>query len=225
MQLLPQKVCNLAHFSIGKPVYKINKYMITSVIVTHFKVCIGCIAGTTCCGRVWGRCVCWRPRWNGCCRTVSDPVCVATNAACNAFREPIRAALRSAEALVGTTRRTLGVANAAISGLQRAVTVAQQGVSASRVAVSAVRTAHAAGLQAADLISRLTINSLIRIREISFNVSLATAAGGSFSGSITASFGGATERTISLNINLHNITSMARELASHIGNGLPSLFT
>ena len=199
--------------------------MITSVIVTHFKVCVGCLAGSTCCGRVWGRCVCRRPRWNGCCHRVSDPVCEAANAACIALRESIRAAMRRAEALVGTTRRTLDVANAAISGLQQAVTVAQRGVTAAEVAVSAVRTAHAAGLQAANFISRLTINSLISIREISFNVPLATAAGGSFSGSITASFAGATERTISLNINLRNITSMARELASHIGNGLSSLFT
>ena len=35
MQLLPQEVCNLeiiAHFSIGKTLYKINKYMISTVI-------------------------------------------------------------------------------------------------------------------------------------------------------------------------------------------------
>ena len=35
VQLLPQQVCNLkiiAHFSIGKTVYKINKYMISNLI-------------------------------------------------------------------------------------------------------------------------------------------------------------------------------------------------
>ena len=36
VQLLPQEVCNLkiiAHFSIGKTVYKINKYMIMNLIL------------------------------------------------------------------------------------------------------------------------------------------------------------------------------------------------
>ena len=197
---------------------------ITSVIITHFTVCVGCFDGSTCCGTAWGHCVCWRPRWNGCCRRISDPTCEAANAACIALKEPIRLSLSGAEALVGTTRQTLNVANAAISGLQQAVNVAQQGLRGAEEAVSAVQTTYAAGLQAADFISRLTINGLISIREISFDISLATAAGGSFSGSITAAFAGAAETTISLNVNLYDITSMASQLANNIGNGLSSLF-
>ena len=197
---------------------------ITSVIVTHFTVCVGCLDGSTCCGTAWGHCVCWRPKWNGCCHRISDPTCEAANAACIALKEPIKLSLRGAEALVGTTRQTLDVANAAITGLQQAVNVAQQGLRGAEEVVRAVQTTYAAGLQAADFISRLTINGLISIREISFDVTLATAAGGSFSGSITAAFAGAAETTISLSVNLYDITSMASQLANHIGNGLSSLF-
>ena len=41
MQLLPQEVCNLkiiANFSIGKTVYKINKYMIKGLTISVCKV-------------------------------------------------------------------------------------------------------------------------------------------------------------------------------------------
>ena len=198
--------------------------IVTAVTETLFAVCVGCLDGTTCCGTAWGHCVCYRPRWNGCCHRVTDPTCEAANAACTALREPIRLALSGAEALVQTTSRTLDVANAAISGLQQAVNVAQGGVTVAEGAVSAVQTTYAAGLQAADFISRLTVNGLISIREISFDVALSTASGGAFSGSITAAFAGAAETTISLQVNLYDVTSMASQLANHIGNGLSSLF-
>ena len=168
--------------------------------------------------------MCHRPRWNGCCHRVTDPACEAENAACTALREPIRLALSAAEALVDSSRQTLNVANAAISGLQQAVNGAQTGLNVAQEAVNAVQTTYAAGLQAADFISRLSINGLISIREISFDVNLGTAAGGSFSGSITAAFAGAAETTVSLNVNLLDITSMAKELANQIGSGLSSLF-
>ena len=168
--------------------------------------------------------MCWRPRWNGCCRRVSDPACEAANTACLALKEPIRTALSAAERLVDSSRHTLEVANAAISGLQLAVNGAQQALSVAQEAVSIVETTYATGLQAANFISTLGLNGLISIRQISFDVELAAAAGGSFSGSVTAVFAGAAETTVSLNVNLFDIPSMARQLANHIGNGLSSLF-
>ena len=101
---------------------------------------------------------------------------------------------------------------------------AEQTLRGAQEAVDAVETTYAAGLKAANFIARLSLNGLISIREISFDVELASAARGSFSGSITAVFAGAPETTISLNVNLYNIASMAEELANHIGNGLSSLF-
>lgn len=87
-----------------------------------------------------------------------------------------------------------------------------------------MQTMYATGLQAADFISRLGLNNLISIQEITFDADLSTAAGGSFSASVTAAFAGAAETTVSLHVNLHDTTSMAQQLADHIGNGLSSLF-
>ena len=61
-------------------------------------------------------------------------------------------------------------------------------------------------------------------KEISFSANLDVAAGGSFSGSVRAVFAGAAETTVSININLHDIISMAKQLADHIGSEFSSIF-
>lgn len=122
------------------------------------------------------------------------------------------------------SRITLGAANAALIPLQEAVNVAQGAVDTANDALDGVKATFATALQAARDIANLGLNGLISITEISFDVSLAVAAGGSFSGSVRASFLGADEVTVSLNINLHDIASMATQLADHIGNGFSSLF-
>ena len=91
-------------------------------------------------------------------------------------------------------------------------------------ALKGVKTAFAAGLKAANVIAKFGINGLISIREIKFRASLTAAAGGSFSGSVRAKFAGVTEVTVHLHINLHDIKSMAKQLANHIGKGFSSLF-
>ena len=91
-------------------------------------------------------------------------------------------------------------------------------------ALVGVQKSFAVGLKAANAVARFGVNGLISIREISFRTNLDVAARGSFSGSVRAVFAGAAEKTISLNINLHDITSIAKQLANHIGNGLSSLF-
>lgn len=87
-----------------------------------------------------------------------------------------------------------------------------------------IEAAYAAGLKAADFIARIGLNGLISIRQISFDVSLDAAAGGSFSGSIKAVFAGSAEVTVSLKINLYDIISMVKQLVDHIGDGLSDLF-
>ena len=80
------------------------------------------------------------------------------------------------------------------------------------------------GLDATNAIAKFGLNGLISIREISFSANLDVAAGGWFSGSVRAVFTGAAETTVSININLHDITSMANQLADHIGKDFSSLF-
>ena len=123
-----------------------------------------------------------------------------------------------------SSRVTLEAAKAALAIPEAGLIVAEQGVAAAELAVDGVEAAFAAGLKAAEFIAKLGLNGLISIREISFDVHLSAAAGGSFSGSVTAVFGGAAEVTISFNINLYDITSMVKQLVDQIGDGLSSLF-
>ena len=173
---------------------------------------------------MWGACVCVRPTFGSCCTSAPDPVCEAANVACIALKEPLKAALTAAEAVVNTARGTLDAAKAAFIPLQAAVDAARVAVTGAEQALEGVKAAFAVGLQAANAIASFGLNGLISIREISFSANLDVAAGGSFSGSVRAVFAGAAEATVSLNINLHDITSMAKELADHIGNGFSSLF-
>ena len=187
-------------------------------------VCVGCPGGWTCCGTVWGTCVCTHPTWNSCCYSVSDPVCEAANAACIALKETVKTALSGAKLLVDQSRHALEVAQAALVALQQAAAAAQTAVDGAQATLDGLNAAFSVALDAANAIANLGLNGLISIREISFTANLDVAAGGAFSGSVRAVFAGAAEVTISLNINLYDITSMAKELAGHIGSGFSSLF-
>ena len=187
-------------------------------------VCIGCPNGWTCCGKVWGKCACKRPKWKSCCKRVPDPTCEAENAACLALKKPLEASLIVAEEAVKEARNTLNAAKAALIPLEAAVTTAQGVLTAAEAALSGVEAAHAVGFQAFNDIARLGLNGLISIRKISFNVRLDVAAGGSFSVSVRAVFLGAAKTTVTVDFNLRDITAMARQLANHIGNGFSSLF-
>ena len=168
--------------------------------------------------------MCQRPTWNSCCTRITDPTCEAANAACYALKEPIKAALSGAEAIVDSSRVALDAAKAAIAPLEAAVTAAQESVNLASQALDGVRATFAAALNAANAIASVGINGLISIREISFNANLDVAAGGSFSGSVRAVFLGAAETTVSFNINLYDITAMAKQLADQVGSGFSSLF-
>ena len=187
-------------------------------------VCVGCPSGWTCCGTAWGTCICTRPGWNSCCTRISDPVCEAENVACTALKAPIKLTLRAAEEVVDSSRVTLNGLKAALIPLQAAVNAAKAVVSAAEDALEGIKVTFATALQAANAIANFGLNGLVSIREISFNANLDVAAGGSFSGSVRAVFAGAAEITVSFNINLYDITSMATQLADHIGSGFSSLF-
>ena len=169
-------------------------------------------------------CICWRPGWNSCCTRIPDHTCKAANAACTALKKPIKLTLRGAEELVDSSRVTLDAAKAALIPLEAAVDAAQKAVNVADAALEGLKITFATALQAANAIANFGLNGLISIREISFSANLDVAAGGSFSGSVRAVFAGAAEATVSFNINLYDITSMARQLADNIGSGFSSLF-
>ena len=189
------------------------------------RVCSPCPTGTTCCGTCcWGTCICYRPTFGECCVNGPDLVCEGQNAACIALKTPLEEALKLAERAVDEARGVLDAAEAALIPLRAAVDAAQVVVDGAEAALEGVKQAFAVGLEAANAIANFGLNGLISIREISFNANLDVAAGGSFSGSVRAVFAGAAEVTVSININLHDITSMAKQLADRIGNSFSSLF-
>lgn len=126
--------------------------------------------------------------------------------------------------LVDESRGVLDAAKAALIPLEAAVEAAQKAVDVAQDALDEVQSAFAVGLQAANTIASVGLNGLISIREISFSARLDVAVGGAFSGSVRAVFVGSAEVTVSLDINLRNVPSMAKQLADHIGNGFSSLF-
>ena len=152
--------------------------------------------------------------------------CMRQNAICHAVRHAILVARRAAEELVDRLRIVLDAANAALIPLQKAVDAAKAAVDAAEAILEDLKVTpkFATALQAAAAIAKFGLNGLISIREISFSAGLDVAASGSFSGLVRAVFAGAPEATVSFNINLYDITSMAKQLADHIVDGFSSLF-
>ena len=187
-------------------------------------VCIGCFDGTYCCARAWGKCVLRCPEWDSCCSRISDPICEAENVACEALKAPIQVALAAARELVESTGDTLQVANYGLAFAEAALTVAEEGVNAAQDFLDGIESTYAVGLKVAESIAEVGLNGLVDIREISFDVGLDVASGGAFFASVRAVFAGAAEVTISLDINLYDITSMVKDLADRIGDGFSSLF-
>ncbi len=118
----------------------------------------------------------------------------------------------------------MDIANAALTAAQGTVTVAQSSLDLANLALSAVEQTYRIGTMAANEIAKVGLNGLISIREITFDVSLSAANGGTFSGSVRASFVGQAEVSASATINLRDIAAIAKDLADNIGSGLSSLF-
>ena len=121
-------------------------------------------------------------------------------------------------------RQSLDAAEAALVAAQDIVNAARSSLDAAVGVLEAASQTYRAGSLAAQKIAEVGVNGLISIREISFDVSLSAASGGSFAGSVRVSFLGQTEVSVGLSINMQDITAMARQLADRVGNGLSSLF-
>lgn len=123
------------------------------------------------------------------------------------------------------------MAQEGLSAAQTTLKAAQATVDAARVSLDAVNAVLQAvsdtyklGSDVAGKITSFGINGLVSIHEITFNAELSVANGGSFSGSVKARFLGHAQVTVRININLRDITAMAKQLADEIGAGFSSLF-
>ena len=79
------------------------------------------------------------------------------------------------------------------------------------------------GVEAANQIRRLGSGGIVNLKEICIDDLLSAAAGGSFAGSVRGCLVG-NNVELNININLHDITAIARQIADHVIDGLSSVF-
>ena len=192
---------------------------------THYTVCVGCISGTTCCGTVCrGTCVCIVPRFRDCCWRVHDPVCEAENAACELLKAPIRVQLEAAKATMRTLQSTFDVARIALRAAEEVLSGAQQAVRLASDALEDVEDTFQPGLEVATDIAQFGLTEIVSINNITFEVSLGEASSGRFGASVKAHLLGV-DTSVSVNLDLHDITRAAGELADRVVDGLSSHFS
>ena len=182
-------------------------------------MCIPGYCGTTCKKKKWGKCIVRVPKYSSCCYKAPDASCLAERAACNAARQTAYATLRAAERAVDSSRVTLNAAKAALEGARAAVSAAKHTLDVANAALEAAKVTYKVGAEAAAAITRFVLNDLFNIKEITFNVTLSVASGGSFSGRVLARILG-NDVDISLNIDVHDVVSMAKQLADQAISGL-----
>ncbi len=187
-------------------------------------VCVSCAKGSKCCKKVFKKCVCKYPVYDKCCSKITDPSCQSANAACEGYQKTAKASVSTAKGVVNSAKSSLDVANAALVSAQGVVNAASKSLDVANLALEAAKETYKLGSEAANIIAQVGLNGLITIREFSFDVSLSEADGGSFAGSARARFAGGAEVSVKLNIDLRDITSMAKQLANHIGSGLSDIF-
>ncbi len=162
--------------------------------------------------------------YDSCCTRVSDPICEAANLACEGLKATARVVLRAAEKVVDGSRISLDAANGALIASQGVVDASRVSLDIVVLALEAASQTYRLGTEAASAIAQVSVNGLISIRNFSFDVSLSTAYGGSFAGSVRVSFLRQADVTVNINIDLRDIAAMAKQLADHVGSGLSDLF-
>ena len=201
-------------------------YFVHHIVLVYLypvKTCVTCSIGTKCCGRIAGKCVCRKPTFGDCCDQIPDAACESENAVCKAAQETYEASLLAAEGTVDATQDSLKKATDALDAANVAFDAAQGTLTAAEATLEGVKITYATGLKASELIAQYSLNNLINIREITFDVSLAVADGGQFSGSFSATILGE-DMNESVYINLRDITDVAKNLADQIGDDFSSLF-
>ena len=184
-------------------------------------MCVPAPCGTTCIASAWGRCVLRGPTFSSCCFKSPDPICESTRAGCIALRATLTAALRAAEVVVDKSRFTLDAAKGVLEGAKGVVKAASRSLDLAKVALEAAKQTYKAGLKAATALTSFALNDLFNIKEITFDVQLSVANGGSFSGRVSARILG-NNVNVALRINVRDVTSMAKQLAEEAIDGLSS---
>lgn len=182
-------------------------------------MCIGCPSGWECCGSAWGKCVCKRPGWNNCCKRVTDPACIAKNAACYLLKKPLDLALTVATKVVDKSRGILDVAKGALSVAQGVVNAAKRTLDVAIGFLEGVKRTYRTGVNALSALTNFALTKVINIREMYFKAGLSVANGGVFHCRVKGILMG---KSINLNLSFDtsNIGSIAKALAERAFSGI-----
>ena len=190
--------------------------MLTSSIDT---VCIGCPKGWHCCARVWGACVCGYPGWDSCCIRVTNPICLAANAACWLLKKPLDLILQAAIFIVDKSRHILDLAKVALSIAQGFLRGVQVLLEAAKAVLEGIKITYRVGVNALSALVHLVFTQIINIREMYFKVGLGAAKGGEFACRIKGVLMGL-NLDVYLEFNTRDIWSLVRNLAEKALSGL-----
>ncbi len=131
--------------------------------------------------------------------------------------------LRAAEVVVDQSRIVLDAAILALEVAKGAVNAAKIPFDAAVLALEAIEQTYRVGVEAANQIARFGLGGVVNLKEIRFDVSLRVAAGGSFAGTVRGCLVGNNVQ-LDINVNLHDVTAIARQVADHVIDGLSSVF-
>ena len=186
-------------------------------------MCIPCPDGWTCCGKVWGTCICTHPTFDDCCTRADDPVCLTENGACAALKEPLKGILKGAAVIVDKSRVTLEAAKGALSVAQGFVSAAKGTLDIAIAGLTAVRKTYRAGVEALNAFANFALTEIINIREMYFKVALSVADGGEFQCQVKGVLMG-NKIDVTLDFNIRNPLELAKSLGERAISGISGFF-
>lgn len=178
-----------------------------------------CPRGWKCCKKIWGRCVCKRPIFRGCCKRIPNPICVKRNAICWGLKRSADLALRGGVAFLNRAKRSLDVAKGPVHVGRALIHAAKRSLDVVIRALEGVKRLYSVGVKAVSALTRFTLTKIINIREVHFKVGLSVANGGKFRCQVRAVLMGRNV-VLHLHIDTRNIWSIARQLANRALGGL-----
>ena len=180
---------------------------------------MGCPKGWKCCGRAWGKCICTLPGWDSCCTRVTDPICLAANAACWLLKKPLDLILQGAIFIVDKSRHALDVVKGVLSLAQGAMHVAKLVLDGAIAFLEGVKVTYRVGVSAISALADFVLTKIVNIQEIHFRVSLQAANGGEFMCRIRGVLMGM-NLDLNINFNTGNIWALIKSLGEKAITGL-----
>lgn len=171
--------------------------------------CTRCRGPWKCLKRSRFRCLVWKPTWR-CCSKVLDKICAAKNRVCRDFLHKINVGLKIAENSVKKSKKICKEAQVRLKDAEDTVKSSRRKLS---IATGKYDSALKKYRPVVSAFTSIGPAGAIDIKAVSFDADLATAATGKFKVSVTATTLWFFEKTVSLDLNLRDVSSFAIILA------------